>query len=33
MIHQMSIEHHFFPLYVQKLEKNFLRKSLSLSEN
>ena len=33
MSHQMSIERHFFPLYVQELEKNFLRKSLSLSEN
>ena len=33
MSHQMSIEHHFFPLYVQELEKNFLWKSLSPSEN
>ena len=33
MSHQMSIEHHFFPLKVQVLEKNFLRKGCFRSEN
>ena len=33
MSHQRSIVHHFFPLNVQVLEKNFLRKSCSISEN
>ena len=28
-----SIVHHFFPLNVQVLEKNFLRKSCCISEN
>ena len=33
MSHQRSIVHHFFPLIVQIPEKNFLRKSCSISEN
>ena len=33
MSHQKSIVHHFFPLNVQVLEKSFLRKSSSNSEN
>ena len=33
MSHQMSIVHHFVPLNVQVLEKNFLRKSCSIREN
>ena len=33
MNHERSIAHHFFHLYVQILEKNFLRKSFSISEN
>ena len=33
MSHQRSIVHHFFPLNVQVLEKSFLRKSGSISEN
>ena len=32
MSHQRSVVHHFFPLNVQVLEKNFLRKSYSISE-
>ena len=33
MSHERSIVHHFFPLNVQVLEKKFLRKSCSISEN
>ena len=33
MSHQRSIVHHFFPLNVQFPEKNFLRKSCSISKN
>ena len=33
MSHQRSIVHHFFPLNVQVLEKSFLSKSCSISEN
>ena len=33
MSHQTSIVHHFFPLNVQVIEKNFLRKSCSISKN
>ena len=33
MSQQRSIVHHFFPLNVQVLEKIFLRKSCSISEN
>ena len=33
MSQQRSIVHHFFPLIVQVLEKNFLRKSCSIGEN
>ena len=33
MSHQRPIEHHFFPLNVQDLEKNFFRKNCSISEN
>ena len=33
MSHQRSIVHHFFPLIVQVLEKNLLRKSCPISEN
>ena len=33
MSHQRSIVHHFFPLNVQVLEKNFLGKSCFISEN
>ena len=33
MSHQRSIVHHFFPLNVQVLEENFLRKGCSISEN
>ena len=30
---QKSIEHHFFPIIVQVLEKSFFTKSCSISEN
>ena len=33
MSHQMSIVHHFFPINVEDLEKNFFRKNCSISEN
>ena len=33
MSHQSSIAHHPFPLNVQVLEKKFIRKSCSISEN
>ena len=33
MSHQRSFVHHFFPLNVQDLEKNFLTKGCSISEN
>ena len=33
MSHQSSIAHHLFPLNVRVLEKNFMRKSCSISEN
>ena len=33
MSHQSSIEHQFFPLNVQVLEKKFLRRSCSFCEN
>ena len=33
MSHQRSIVHHFLPLNVQDLEKNFFRKNCSISEN
>ena len=33
MSHQSSSVHHFFPLIVQVLEKGFLTKSCSISEN
>ena len=33
MSHQLLLVHHFFPLKVQVLEKNFLRESCSISEN
>ena len=33
MSHQMSIVLHFFPLNLHVLEKNFFRKSCSISEN
>ena len=33
MSHQRSYVHHFFPLNVQVIEKNYLRKICSLSEN
>ena len=33
MSHQRSIAHHRFPLNVQALEKNFMRKSCSISKN
>ena len=33
MSNQMSIVHQFFPFNVQVVEKNFSRKSCSISEN
>ena len=33
MCHRRSIVHQFFPLNVQVLEKSFLKKSCSISEN
>ena len=33
MSHNMSSVHHFFPLIVQVLEKSFLTKCCSISEN
>ena len=33
MSHQISIVHHFIPLIVQVLEKSFLTKCCSISEN
>ena len=33
MSHQRSIVHHFSPLNVQVLEKNFIRKNSFTSEN
>ena len=33
MSHQRSYVHHFFPLNVQVIEKNYLKKICSISEN
>ena len=33
MSHQRSYVHHFFPLNVQVIEKSYLRKICSISEN
>ena len=33
MIHQWSIVHHYFPVNIQALQKNFLGKNGSIKEN
>ena len=33
MSHQRSYVHHFFPLIVQDIKKNYLRKTCSMNEN